>query len=218
MTTVQSGSVAKSTRRHAPAEERRAQILEAALGCFSSRGYHATTMDQLVQASGLSKGSLYWHFESKEDVFLELFDYIAADIFVRVDATADAGDADVVSLLRRELELFFDRFGAERRLLLAWAEFMSHPRGRERMAEIYRVTRAKLADIVRVGVDRGELRPLSPEGVAATLTGMIDGLVLQAAIDPEFELREHLETLWELLHHGVAAGPGNGERGEGEEG
>ena len=67
------------TRR--PAEERRAQILEAALQCFASKGFHTATMDDLVRASGLSKGSLYWHFESKEQVFLALFDAFAESGF-----------------------------------------------------------------------------------------------------------------------------------------
>ena len=40
-------------------EERRAQILQAALTCFARKGYHLTTMDDIVAESGLSKGSLY---------------------------------------------------------------------------------------------------------------------------------------------------------------
>lgn len=202
-----SASSTRTARKHAPAEERRAQILEAALGCFSARGYHATTMDHVAVASGLSKGSLYWHFEGKEDVFLALFDHLAGEIFGRFDAAAEAADTDVVSLLRRELELFLEGFGAERKLVLAWCEFISHPRGRERMAEIYRLSREKLAGLIRVGIERGELRPLSAEGIAAALTGTVDALVLQAAIDPDFDLAGHAGTLWEILHVGVAAEP-----------
>jgi len=196
---------ARSSRRHASPEERRAQILEAALACFSERGYHATTMDDLVAASGLSKGSLYWHFDSKEDVFLGLFDYLSTEVLGRFDDAARAGDTDVVSLLEREVALFFERIGDERKLVLAWAEFLSHPRGRERMAGTYRVLRAKVAALIRLGVERGELRELPPESVAASLTGVVDALVLQAAIDPDFDLREHVGSLWQILHRGLAA-------------
>ena len=202
---IVSGPAARPTRRRASAEERRAQIVEAALSCFSARGYHATTMDHLVAASGLSKGSLYWHFESKEDVFLALFDYLTQEIFGRVDEAAEAGDVDVVSLLRRELALFLERFGAERRLLLAWAEFLSHPRGRERMAAIYRKVRAKFGQLIQAGIDRGELRALPAESVAAVLTGMFDALVLQAAIDPDFDVRDHADVVWEILYRGVTS-------------
>lgn len=206
-----SESIPRAARRHAPAAERRAQILEAALRCFAERGYHATTMDHVAVASGLSKGSLYWHFDGKEAVFLALFDLLAAEVFGRFDAAAAAaGDVDVVSLLRRELSLFFARFGDERSLLLAWVEFAAHPRGRERLARTHRVTREKLAEIVRLGIARGELRDLCPEGVAVALTGLLDALLLQAAIDPGFDLREHVETLCELVYGGVAhAGGGD---------
>jgi AcrR family transcriptional regulator len=192
-------------RRRAPAEERRAQILEAALSCFSARGFHATTMDDLVAASGLSKGSLYFHFQSKEDVFLALFDYLALEVFGRVDEATEAGAGDVVAVLRGEFALFLARLGAERRLLLAWAEFLSHPRGRERMAAIYRELRAKFAQLIQLGIDRGELRPLPAESVAAAMAGMLDALVLQAVLDPDFDLEEHEAVAWEILAGGVTS-------------
>ena len=200
-----SSAAAGPSRKRASAEERRAQIIEAALSCFSARGYHATTMDHVAIASGLSKGSLYWHFEGKEDVFLALFDHLAEEIFSRFDAAAETGDSDILPLLQREFALFLERFGAERQLLLAWAEFLSHPRGRERMAAIYRLSREKLGQLIRLGIERGELRPLPVDGMAAALTGTLDALVLQAAVDPEFDLGEHVGTLWEILCRGVAA-------------
>lgn len=158
-------------------------------------------------ASGLSKGSLYWHFDSKEEVFLALFDHLAEGVFGRFDEAAEAGDVDVLQLLERELELFLVRFGAERRLLLAWTEFLSHPRGRERLAAIYRTSRERFAELIRLGIERGELRSLPADGVAAVFTGAIDALILQAAIDPGFDLREHVGTLWKILHSGVAVEP-----------
>ena len=51
-------------------EERRAQILQAASTCFSRKGYHQTTMDDIVEEAGLSKGGVYWHFSSKKELFL----------------------------------------------------------------------------------------------------------------------------------------------------
>ena len=203
MTAENAKLAARPTRTRASPEERRGQIIEAALSCFSARGFHATTMDDLVAASGLSKGSLYWHFQSKEDVFLALFDYIAHEVFGRVDEATEAGDVDVVSVLHREFALFLERFGAERKLLLAWVDFLSHPRGRERMAVLYSEARQKFAELIQLGVDRGELRPLPAESVAAVLTGMLDALVLQAAIDPDFVLGDHEEAVWEILSHGV---------------
>ena len=43
-------------------EERRGQIIEAALACFTRKGYANTTIDDIVAESGLSKGAIYWYF------------------------------------------------------------------------------------------------------------------------------------------------------------
>jgi AcrR family transcriptional regulator len=57
-----------------PAQEqqRRHQILDAAMACFARQGYHATSMDDVVRESGLSVGAIYTYFPSKEDLFLAL--------------------------------------------------------------------------------------------------------------------------------------------------
>ena len=46
-------------------DEQRAVILAAASACFSRKGFHRTTMDEIVAESGLSKGTLYWYYKSK---------------------------------------------------------------------------------------------------------------------------------------------------------
>jgi AcrR family transcriptional regulator len=53
-------------------QQRRDQILAAAMACFARQGYHATSMDDVVRQSGLSVGALYTYFPSKEDLFLAL--------------------------------------------------------------------------------------------------------------------------------------------------
>lgn len=53
----------------------KAQILQAALTCFSGKGYHQTSMDDIVAESGLSKGALYWHFKSKQELFVSLIEW-----------------------------------------------------------------------------------------------------------------------------------------------
>lgn len=54
------------------AEERRTEILDAAQGLFLSRGYDATTVNDLLNAVGISKGAFYHHFSAKEDVLQAL--------------------------------------------------------------------------------------------------------------------------------------------------
>ena len=55
-----------------PTEQRRAEILEAALGLFSSKGFHDTTMEEVAKEAGVAKGTIYLYFQSKEHLLLAL--------------------------------------------------------------------------------------------------------------------------------------------------
>lgn len=59
-------------RRTKPTEQRRAEILQAALGLFSSKGFHETTMEEVAQAAEVAKGTIYLYFASKEHLLLAL--------------------------------------------------------------------------------------------------------------------------------------------------
>jgi AcrR family transcriptional regulator len=54
----------------ARADARRHQIIEAALTCFARKGFHKTTMQDVVEQSGLSPGSIYCHFAGKQDIIV----------------------------------------------------------------------------------------------------------------------------------------------------
>jgi AcrR family transcriptional regulator len=60
-----------------PSQETRDRILEAAVNVFASKGYHDTKVDDIVAESQTSKGSFYFYFPSKQDIFLALVDTFA---------------------------------------------------------------------------------------------------------------------------------------------
>ena len=191
-------------RRHAPAEERRAQILGAALRCFAEKGYHVATMDDVVRASGLSKGSLYWHFQSKQELLLALFDAFSDEILAAWDEAAAATD-DTLKLLRRQGDLAVEKLCDARELLGAWAEFLAHPAARERLAAAYARSRAQLAAEIRRGIARGEIREVPVESATASLVAAVEGLLLQAMVDPSFDARRHWDAIFEVQRRGLAA-------------
>jgi AcrR family transcriptional regulator len=71
---------------------RRQDILVAAKHVFAERGYHATTIADIARAAGLSYGSIYWYYESKEALFHELMSAEASALRSRI-ASAAAGTA-----------------------------------------------------------------------------------------------------------------------------
>lgn len=79
-------------RSRLPATERRRQLLVVARDVFAERGFHATSMDDVAEAAGVTKPVLYQHFANKRALYIELLDDVAARLLAEItEATARAG-------------------------------------------------------------------------------------------------------------------------------
>lgn len=194
----------REARRHASPEVRRAQILDAAQTCLARSGYHLTTMDDVVRESGLSKGSLYWHFDSKEEVLLALFDRYTEEFFAAWGEHSEAPDVSPAELVVLGSELFMERVGSQDALAQAWLGFLEHPLARQRLAALYTQSRAMLTRLVERAVERGELATDAPDAVAAGLVGLAEGVFLQAIVDPSFDPGPSLRLSTDALLKGLA--------------
>jgi AcrR family transcriptional regulator len=74
-----------------PAQQRRTQLLSVAVEVFAERGFHATSMDEIAEAAGVTKPVLYQHFPSKRALYRELLDDVDAQLVNQlVEATSGA--------------------------------------------------------------------------------------------------------------------------------
>ena len=74
-----------------PAAQRREQLLATAVAVFAEHGYHATSMNDVAEAAGVTKPVLYQHFSSKRELFVELLTEIGDELRETIaKATADA--------------------------------------------------------------------------------------------------------------------------------
>jgi len=79
--------------RTKPAEQRRAELLEAARALFLAKGVAATSLDDITQRAGVSKGLFYLYFPSKEDLVLALQEQFSGEVAARMAAAAAAAAA-----------------------------------------------------------------------------------------------------------------------------
>jgi len=87
------------TRKRLSGEERRAAILDSALAVFADRGYHASSIDDIAREAGVSKALIYEHFPSKQELYAELIEHHADELFERIaSAIAQAGTAGAARL------------------------------------------------------------------------------------------------------------------------
>ena len=168
-------------------KERKKQILDAAERVFSERGFDKARMDDIVEASGLSKGALYWYYKSKDAIIRALLERVfiselkEADGLVEADGSATDRIRLFVGFAVREYKRF------EKLLPLAY-EFIAlayrRKPVRETVVGYFKGYVEMLATIIQQGVDAGEFRPCDPHAVAKALIAMYEGIALLWFLDP----------------------------------
>src|SRR5580698_3861036 len=134
---------------------RRQQILDAALRCFSRDGFHATTTADIVRESGVSQGTLYLYFATKDDIVLALADdRHQGEAFLNALAQSEQ---DPVAGLMLLVELYGKGLGDQRRMdmrrvgIQGWAEALRNPRIHQSVVEGFSNVRIAIADLVERG-------------------------------------------------------------------
>jgi AcrR family transcriptional regulator len=168
---------------------RRAQILEAAWACFQKQGLHATSMDDIVRASGLSAGAVYSYFASKEAlIFAAVTTSLGAlrDLVATVlEATPPPPPEELVRRLAALVAEFTAREGYDLRriALLGWAEAQRNEQLRETMQGFYGAFRLGLTETAGRWRDEGRLPPdAAPPEVAKLILATVLGFVVQSVL------------------------------------
>jgi AcrR family transcriptional regulator len=186
--------------------ERRAQIIEAALACFKRKGFNNTTMDDIVTESGLSKGSLYWYFKSKDELFtaalMSIFTNIGEDTVSAVAECTTASDR-LRALGRAATDasrLFEGYFGL---LLEFWASSLQREETGQFWMSLIEQYKDIVVEIIDQGIRDGELRSVDAEALVWALLAAYDGLAAYAMFMPGLDLDRISQTLVETVLAGL---------------
>jgi AcrR family transcriptional regulator len=183
---------------------RREQILAAALKCFSRDGFHQTTMADIVRESGLSQGTLYLYFKSKDDLIAAIADDRHRRETV-LNALAEGEQTPLQSILllsRLYASSLAETANADglRVSLQGWAEALRNERVKTGVLEGVRLARGALVRVIRRGQKRGVLRTkLDAAAAARVLIAIFQGFVLQAAWEPDQDLESCFALIAELI-------------------
>ena len=116
--------------RKASKETRRQQLIEATINSLAKRGYSETTMADVADGAGLSRGIVNFHFESKEKLLVATLQYMADEYSAHWRAAlAKAGD-DPARQLAALVMADFDRSICNKRKLAAWCAFWGEAKSR----------------------------------------------------------------------------------------
>ncbi|MBK8135432.1 MAG: TetR/AcrR family transcriptional regulator [Chloroflexi bacterium] len=185
-------------------ESTKARILDAALDVFSTKGYHDATVDEIVEASSTSKGSVYFHFPNKQRLFIALVDRFADLLERRVIESITQHDAGI-DRVRAALEACLETFGRYRRLakvLLVQAAGLGAVFEQKRQEVLER-----FAGLVKTYLDEaievGDLAPTDTEVVSHAWIGAINAVVIRWVYSGSPTPDRILSTLLPILLRGV---------------
>jgi AcrR family transcriptional regulator len=168
----------RQERKQRITEQRRAQILDAALDLFSRVGFAQTTTHDIAHEAGVAEGTIYNYFQSKRDLLVSLASsQILSEVFLGFPERAAEVDFATLlsSLVENRLTLGLDRGDT---LAVLFSEIHRDPELRAQFVE--RVTQPALTLMearLESGIASGELRPMDVAVVARAIVGTIIGFI-----------------------------------------
>ncbi len=196
------------TRAQAKGQTRE-RLLQAARGVFVERGFHATTLDQVAEEAGHTKGAVYSAFESKADLFLAIFEERTrrrAEELTRVAARvgslaelARAGERFWIATLRDEREwslllVEFEVYAARDAVL------------RERLASILGLFRSAMCEAIEaVAAASGERPPVPAEQLTVATLALGNGIMLEGLTGVPSDTVEAFRAAFALFLRGATA-------------
>lgn len=188
------------------AERTKQFIVEKTAPVFNAKGYAGTSINDLMNATGLSKGSIYGNFENKDEVALAAFDYnfgkITAYLKSKISATENAVERLLMypRTFRNFLTLPFLQAGCP--LLNTSTEADdTHPLLREKAVKALASWKKSIENQVKRGMERKEIKPdTNPAEIAVILISMIEGAIMQAKVSGKTtELKIAMSYLEKLI-------------------
>ena len=193
--------------------DRRQAIIAAAQEAFNAHGYAATTVDEVAAKAGISKGSIYNYFRSKEELFEQVFISVTMVLEANVLEILEGalGPSEKLKrLLDHHCESMEDCKRIGRLLLEFWATAAREQWGRlaTTLRAMYDRWRQKVADILAEGVAQGEFSPeVNSPLAAALIVALLDGIEVEAMLGVGAQLDEqYRSTLKKAVLAALTAG------------
>ena len=172
------------TKKDFQSEKSRAAILTAAMNLISKHGFNGTTADKIATEAGLSKGSIFWHFENKENLFLAVIKSIRDGL---LQAIMSGQEEKLTS--REKLNLLLDNYtgiievDCSRCLdltVLIIEMVETNPELAGRLRDLFVELADLLTALLEEGKERGEIGgSIDSQMTAYAIVGNMQGMTVQ---------------------------------------
>ena len=200
------------TRRRRKAE-RPQEILEAAFVEFSRNGYAMTTLDQIAERAGVTKGTIYVYFENKEHLFISMVREVTKAALDTVHEMLETHEGSTADLLRAQFSFIYQHIVEDRRrrevLRMLIAEAPRFPELADRYhQEILRPCLDMLRQAIQRGMDRGEIRHSAivdlPQVIIAPIA-LVDMWMMMFDDRQPLDMKAYFDAHLDLVLNGLLA-------------
>jgi len=189
------------------AERTRRFIIEKTAGIFNTKGYAGTSMSDITEATGLTKGSIYGNFENKEEVALAVFDHnygkISGDIQQRIKKAVTYHDKLMVyaTVYHSFTRGAFPHGGCPILNTAIEADDTNEPL-KDRAAKAVSRWKSGIMSLIQGGIDTGEFKTdINQSQVALSIIALIEGGTMIAKItDTPANMDQVLKTVEMLIN------------------
>ena len=189
----------KSEKSQKIREERQSQILQAAMDLFAKKGLHNTKISEIAARAGVSQGTIYWYFDSKEALFKKAFmnqvDAINNPLFEILSDESRSPGEKLISVAESSIDAVVDNREELWVMLQAMvtqeiADLLTHD-----FPKYYRHFKADLEPLF------DKLGDPDPSATSATFMAVLDGLMIQSLLDPDtFDVNRILAQIKEKFN------------------
>ncbi len=189
--------------------EKRQEILKAAIELFSERGFERTTVDEIAARANVGKGTIYLHFENKEKVFIAIIESGIQYMINRMDEIlSEPGDFHqrFQEMLRQHLQFaenhrkFYQLFLKERLNL----KFIGDKDAQDRILEMHQKVHQQLTEFIQIGIDQDQIRNGDPSIYALAFSGIVSHFCFHCLTEKETNsLVEQMPVILDLFFNGV---------------
>lgn len=157
--------------------EKRTEILEAAVKLFSERGFEKTTVDEIATKANVGKGTIYLYFQNKEDIFLGVLEEGMAkllDIFEKIIQSGNFTQQlyDMIysqfKFIEDNQEFYKIHLKEQVNLELKICDDADNS-----LAQLHRRLYELITNFIRKGIEEGYIRPGPPESYVAAIAGIV---------------------------------------------
>ncbi|WP_299737526.1 TetR/AcrR family transcriptional regulator [uncultured Rossellomorea sp.] len=189
-------------------------IKDVALDLFGQKGYEDTSLTEIATAVGIKKPSIYNHFRSKEDLFMEVIeDLSVSEVTAYKSAEEKMDPQEPLTNIRTLFDLFCQRLVTTKEALL-WKRVTFFPPEvfkdliQKQFIYFEQVTTAILVSIYQEGQKQKLFSEIKEDEFIASFLCLVDGVFLEHHYYTEEIFRQRIESAWKVYELGISSRKG----------